>query len=458
MRLQAAPVADGGLDRQPLLNLAEIDEIREIHRKAEIPEHRLGDPRIAARVLLVAFHHRGGDVEIGRVGEAADHVHRGVGLEPELGTEPRRDVAVMVEIAPLVPDRPEVHVARTVVVPGVAKAHQAGRRAGRPPDRAGRGVFQRRLDGAVQPVIGDQVAVAVLAAFLEPGQRAQQFVVAAPEREAGVVIEPGDLPAHLGRHVGQEILGGGVKVAGEHEILPDHQAQLVAQVIKPVRLIAPAAPDADHVHVRVHRRAQQVAGGFGRDGRPQSIRRNPVRALHEHIAPVDAKGKAGAGGVGVGDQRHRAQANAAADRHSAQSGGEAVQALRPLPRRPPEVRAFQMQHGLGPARRHRRRGTDPGEGELHGLALGPLDMRRDADQHARAGMVLIDDQGRNARPLGLQPDRAVKPERRQRDVPVPAEIALRLAQHVAVRDRAVGGVVGHRIGLRRLPRRAFVHR
>ncbi len=35
----------------------------------------------------------------------------------------------------------------------------------------------------------------------------------------------------------------------------------------------------------------------------------------------------------------------------------------------------------------------------------------------------------------LQRDRAVEAERRDRDVPVPAEMALRLAQHVAVGDR-----------------------
>ena len=73
MRFQRAPCGDGGVDGKALLHLGQIDEVREIHRKAEIAEHGFRNPRIAARVLLVAFHHGGGDVEIGGIGEVADH-------------------------------------------------------------------------------------------------------------------------------------------------------------------------------------------------------------------------------------------------------------------------------------------------------------------------------------------------------------------------------------------------
>ena len=46
-----------------------------------------------------------------------------------------------------------------------------------------------------------------------------------------------------------------------------------------------------------------------------------------------------------------------------------------------------------------------------------------------------------------EPDRAVETQRRDRDVPVPAEMALRLAQHVAVGDGRIAGMVGNVEGL-----------
>ena len=75
MRLQTAPMGYGSFDGEALLNLAQIDEILKIHRKAEIAKHRLRNPGVAASILLVAFHHRGRNVEILWVGKTADHIH-----------------------------------------------------------------------------------------------------------------------------------------------------------------------------------------------------------------------------------------------------------------------------------------------------------------------------------------------------------------------------------------------
>ena len=97
-------MGDGGFDRQTLLHLAEINEVFKTVREAEVAEHRLCNARIAASVLLVAFHHGGRDVEIFRVGKAADHIHRRIGLEAKLRTKPRGDIAVMVEVTAFVPD------------------------------------------------------------------------------------------------------------------------------------------------------------------------------------------------------------------------------------------------------------------------------------------------------------------------------------------------------------------
>ena len=146
----------------------------------------------------------------------------------------------------------------SVVVPGVAEGQRAGRGARRPPVGVGEGAPQRGLDGAVEAVVGDKVAVAVLARLLEPAERAEELVVAAPERD--VVADAGGLVGDLALDLGEELLGGGVEVAGEHEVLPDEEAEGVAGLVEGGRLVAAAAPDADHVHVGVRRGLQQGAG------------------------------------------------------------------------------------------------------------------------------------------------------------------------------------------------------
>ena len=69
----------------------------------------------------------------------------------------------------------------------------------------GQGALQRRLDGAVQAVVGDEVAVAVRAGFLEPVEGAEELVVAAPERD--VVADAGGLVGDLALDLGEEFLG-----------------------------------------------------------------------------------------------------------------------------------------------------------------------------------------------------------------------------------------------------------
>ena len=105
----------------------------------------------------------------------------------------------------------------------------------------------------MQPVIGDKVAVAVGATFLVPGERAEEFVVATPQRDAGVVVEAGDLFAHLCVDVGQECFGRRVEVASEHEVVPDQQAKFVADVVEPIGLVSSAAPATDLVNDGINR-------------------------------------------------------------------------------------------------------------------------------------------------------------------------------------------------------------
>src|SRR5690606_25001168 len=127
MRRQAAPLGDSGLDRQPLLDLAEPDEVIELFGPAEGAGHGFGNPRIAARVLLVAFVDGGGNVTVLGRREPRDHILGRIGLEPKFRTKARGDIAVMVEIAALVPDGPEVHVALAVVMPRIPEIERTCR-------------------------------------------------------------------------------------------------------------------------------------------------------------------------------------------------------------------------------------------------------------------------------------------------------------------------------------------
>ncbi len=119
MGFQRAPVVDRGADGQRLLHLAQIHEIFEILRKAEISEHGARDALIAADILLVQFDHRGGDVHVFLFRIGADDRHGGVGLKTEFGAEARLDRAVIVERLVFVPDGPVMHVAGTIRMPGV---------------------------------------------------------------------------------------------------------------------------------------------------------------------------------------------------------------------------------------------------------------------------------------------------------------------------------------------------
>ena len=58
MGLERAPVFHGHAHGKTMLNLAQVNEISEIHGEAKIAEQGLGDAGIAALVALVVLHHR----------------------------------------------------------------------------------------------------------------------------------------------------------------------------------------------------------------------------------------------------------------------------------------------------------------------------------------------------------------------------------------------------------------
>ena len=273
-----------------------------------------------------------------------------------------------------------------------------------------------------------------------------------------MVLEPSDLFANFQVDFGEEIGGRGIERTGEHEILPDQQAQLVAGGVETFRLVAPPAPDPDHVHMRIRRRLQERAGLLRRDPAGERVGHDPVGALHEHVAAVHPEGEAFARGVGVADELDGSEADPPCRHGIANCDGEEVEGLSPLPVRPPELGFVDLECNRETGPLDLARDLDAAQAHCHRrrVCIGDLGVHRHA--HPAGCMLLMNRQNVDPRrPRGLQPYVAVDPERRQRDVPVPAEIGLDLPEHVAVRDLVVLRM-RHREGLGRGPFRGFAHR
>ena len=197
----------------------------------------------------------------------------------------------------------------------------------------------RLLDRAVEAVVVDEIAVAVLARLLEPGQRADQFVVAAPDGDRRVRAEPSYLMIDLGAHLGEEIRRRRIEVAGEHEVLPDQQAELVAEIVEEILFVEAAAPHADHVHVGVGRGAAsslRVSSGVARDGSASAgIQLAPRQKISR---PLTRKAKRAPASSSSVKSSSRAQPDAAAHHVAVACDLQRIQRLRAGAGRPPELR------------------------------------------------------------------------------------------------------------------------
>src|SRR5947209_17781421 len=87
----------------------------------------------------------------------------------------------------------------------------------------------------------------------------------------------------------EKLLIAGIHAASEHEILPNQNAQLVAEVVKVVALVNPAAPNTHHVHVCVMHGSKQLAILLLSDASRKTIRRNPITTFGEDRHTIDDK-------------------------------------------------------------------------------------------------------------------------------------------------------------------------
>src|SRR5579863_7149965 len=97
-------------------------------------------------------------------------------------------------------------------------------------------------------------------------------------------------------------------IAAEHEFLPHHDAQFIADIVKVAGLVVTASPFTDHIHVRISRILENLAMNLGRDAIGKTVERNYVGAFAEDRNSIDYKLKTLAPLIGNAAQFYRTQA------------------------------------------------------------------------------------------------------------------------------------------------------
>src|SRR6185437_13340121 len=113
------------------------------------------------------------------------------------------------------------------------------------------------------------------------------LVISAPHDDARMIAQALHLIDGLLAHVVEKFCITRIHVAAEHEILPDDQAQLVADVVEVVILVNASAPFTDHVHIGIASRLENIAiSGFG-DSRGKAVEGNYIGSFSEYGNTVD---------------------------------------------------------------------------------------------------------------------------------------------------------------------------
>ncbi len=105
-----------------------------------------------------------------------------------------------------------------------------------------------------------------------------------------MVGEPLHLMTDLRLNVLEELRGGWVHRAAEHTVLPDEQPLLITEVVEDLLLIHAAAPDAQHVHVRIDGGLEELLVAIIGEPGGEGIEGDPVGSLGEDVDSVYREG------------------------------------------------------------------------------------------------------------------------------------------------------------------------
>ncbi len=297
------PVADSlRLERH-----AQVDQRFEILGQSERVEHLTNHQRVSAGVFLVHFHDIGCHVPVGFIRVGADGLQRRERLKTELAHKTRILVAIRGERLAPVPDIPIMGVALNLSIwifkRGIRRRRTGpismfGVFGGAP---FGQGVMKKLVVGGSQTL---QFRVFPIPIHPTP----LHLVVAAPQRKAGAVAQAADIFNHFHVDIFQKFLRvQRIDTARENKLLPNQNAVAVAKIVKTFFLIKAAAPNAQHILVRLNRRANETFEIFIRNSRGEGIGGNPIGAFGKNLYPVDDKREGASPFIGLLAQFNRAK-------------------------------------------------------------------------------------------------------------------------------------------------------
>src|SRR5258705_2524760 len=113
------------------------------------------------------------------------------------------------------------------------------------------------------------------------------FVVSCPDDDTWMISQSLDVINCLLPYIVKKLLSTGIHAAGKHKVLPDENAHFVAEFVKVVALVNASTPYAQHVHVRITNRLEQLIVFRSADASREAISRDPVAALGENRNTVD---------------------------------------------------------------------------------------------------------------------------------------------------------------------------
>ncbi|MNX86176.1 hypothetical protein D3C86_1180470 [compost metagenome] len=299
----------------------------------------------------------------------------------------------------------------------------------------------------------------------EHGRLLLGLAAAAEHGEAGMGARAGQPLGHLARgvvHQGRRGAGlAAIVEIGEHEVLPDHQAEGVALAVERFAGIAGHAADADHVGAGVARQLQPAGHGFVGVGQTRQVVAGNAGAPAEHALAVHAqRERAGLAVAVFGDGAEAGLA--AGDGVAAHLGLHAVQRRLAVRMGPP---ALGIGHAQGAGQRVRAHaaqlalpdaaiGPFGPEAALHRRRAGKVELQR---HHAVAAIEMARQHGaramRDIRALGVQQlDVAPRAHRVHGRAPA-GHVAEQRGAHRAQRGRLDHArLPAHRAALRAQPR------
>ena len=321
-----------------LIQLGEVGEGIVILREAVELTDVMEDGRVATAVFLVGLEGGTEDVEILRIAEGRGDLGMGKGLHAELGAEAVEMLLVGFHRLAPVPDIPEMGVTGVLVDASLLVALRVVRGTwpvARGSVVSGDGIGKDLVEEGFERLLTFRRGLDRLRIELD-------LVVAAPEREGSVVMETLHLLHGLGFGGCKECLVAGIKRAGVHEILPDHQTEFVTEIVKRPMLVDATPPDADHVHVGFGCRLQRGLVVLALEPVREDVVGDPIGTLGEDRPPVDKEAETGAELIRRLIECDRAQADAALPAvEDASVAAEfqlhLIERLFPMPIRPPEL-------------------------------------------------------------------------------------------------------------------------